>query len=188
VLNIRELVARFGGVKPIDGDDFTPMSEAELAAIETDLSGRLPESYRQFLTNFGASAPTEIVMFNPVNRLPPTVSTSGKGHVSIFYGTKSEIDDAYGLGRRMKYFAGRIPPNLIPIGDNGMGNQVLLGIRGSESGKVFYWEQDNEPLDEAEYLEEYGKPRPPEAMFENVHLIADSFEDFLGRLEVSDHS
>jgi SMI1 / KNR4 family (SUKH-1) len=77
-----------------------------------------------------------------------------------------------------------MPETIIPIGDDGIAGQICLGIKGAEAGKVYYWDQQNEPLDEEDYLEDYGEPRPPEAMFQNVHLIAESFEDFLRRLEV----
>jgi hypothetical protein len=53
-------------------------------------------------------------------------------------------------------------------------------------GKVFYWDGENDPLSEEDYLKEYGKPRPPESIFQNVHLVAESFGDFLRRLEVVD--
>ena len=78
-----------------------------------------------------------------------------------------------------------------------MGNLLDVTLRDLE--KVIYYsnyiviepgEQDvstNQLLDEEEYLEDYGVPRPPEAMFQNVHLIAESFEDFLNRLEVSEN-
>jgi hypothetical protein len=159
------------------------MSEDDLEAIETELGVRLPDSYRYFLTTYGASGAREIVTYNPVERLPPEISESGKGYVSIFYGGTCPVGDAYSLQRRMQYFSGRIPANMIPIADDGGVSQILLGFSGKEAGKVYFWDLNNEPLDEEDYLEDYGKPRPPEAMFENVHLIADSFEDFLRRLE-----
>src|SRR5579864_8985883 len=109
----------FGGLEPIDGDRFTPMSESEVEAIETGLGYRLPDSYRYFLVTYGACSPREIVMYDPVKRLPSEISTSGKGNIAIFYGTKSDVDDAYSLQRRVHFFSGRIPANLIPIADNG---------------------------------------------------------------------
>jgi hypothetical protein len=144
--DIDHLLSRFGGIMPIDGDRFTPMSEGELDAIEKGLGVRLPEPYRCFLTTYGASMPRKLVVYNPVKRLPPEISTSGKGNVATFYGTISDVDDAYSLQRRMQFFSGRIPANLIPIADDGGGNQILLGISGQEAGKVYDWDLQNEPL------------------------------------------
>jgi hypothetical protein len=180
LVDINKSIDAFGGLEPIDGDRFTPMSEDELEAIEAELGSRLPDSYRYFLVTYGACSPREIVMYDPVIGLPSEVSTSGRGNIANFYGTRSDVDDAYSLQRRMLFFSGRIPANLIPIADNGGGSQILLGTSGNEAGKVYLWDLHNEPLDE----EDYGVPRPPEAMFENVHLIAKSFEGLLRRLEV----
>jgi hypothetical protein len=57
-----------------------------------------------------------------------------------------------------------------------------LGIRGPEAGKVYYWDHERE-WDEQDYLEQ-GLPVPPDLKFQNVHLIAGSFEDFIARLYV----
>lgn len=180
-----EIFASIGGIKPIDGDDFAPVSQEEIESIEAKLENQLPSDYRHFLTTYGSSILNELVEFSPIMRLPPSISTTGNGHVAIFYGTRSNIDDAYSLARRIEFFRGRLPLNLIPIADTGGGNQILLGIKGRELGEVFYWDQSNEQLDEEDYLEDFGVPRPDEAMFQNVHLIASSFSDFLSRLAIS---
>jgi hypothetical protein len=75
-----------------------------------------------------------------------------------------------------------MPDTMIPIADDGGGNQICLGIKGKERGKVYYWDHHNE-WDEQDYLEDYGEPMPPEVKFQNVYLIAKSFEDFIQRLE-----
>ena len=62
--------------------------------------------------------------------------------------------------------------------------QICLGIRGNGAGSIYYWDQQNEPPDEDDYLQDYGEPRPPDVIFRNVHRIAESFEDFLDRLEL----
>src|SRR5260370_1929977 len=101
-----------------------------------------------------------------------------------FYGAERVAHDGYSLRVRTHFFARRMPETIIPIGDDGGAGQICLGIKGHEAGKIYYWDQANEPLDEEHYLEGYGEPRPPKAMFQNVHPIAESFEDFLRRLEV----
>lgn len=181
---MNNLVDAFGGLEPIDGDKFTPMSESEVETIEMELGHRLPDSFRWFLMTYGACSPREIVVYDPVTRLPSEISSSGKGNIAIFYGAASDIDDAYSVQRRIQFFSGRIPANLMPIADNGGGSQILIGIFGNEAGRVYLWDLNNEPLDEEDYMEDHGKARPPQAMYENVHLIAHSFEDFLRRLEV----
>jgi len=183
MMEINRLLSAFGGLKPIDGDKFVPMPQDELVAVELGLGSRLPESYRWFLMNYGATTPCEIVYYEPLIRFPAEVSPCGRGYVAIFYGTKSDVDEAYSLTRRIRFFGGRIPSNMIPIGDDGGGGQILLGVSGKEAAKVYFWDIQGEPLDEAGFFDEYGKPRPPEAMLQNVHFIADSFEGFLSRIK-----
>ena len=71
---------------------------------------------------------------------------------------------------------------MIPIADDGGGHQICVGIKGKECGKVYYWDHHNE-WDEQDYLEDYGEPMPSDVKFQNVYLIAESFEDFIRRLQ-----
>jgi len=165
------------------------MTEAEISAFEEQISARLPKAYRRFLATYGAStlngesADNPYIMFRTLTPLPPHISKSGKALFDAFYGREEDERDAYSLVVRRRYFLGRMPESIIPIGDDGGAGQICLGIKGAQAGKIFYWDQQNEPLDEAAYLEDYEEPRPPEAMFQNVYMIAESFEDFLQRLE-----
>jgi hypothetical protein len=103
----------------------------------------------------------------------------GKGPFSDFYGSKDTINS---LAENIEAYKGRMPDMIIPIGDDGMGNQICLGIGGDERGKVYYWDHENE-WDEQQYMEDYGVPMPPEMKFQNVYLVAESFEDFIRGLE-----
>jgi hypothetical protein len=187
-VDMQALFARLGGIRPVVGDKFISMTDAEVEAVEAHLGVGFPEAYRDFLTTYGASAFREYLDYRPFKDFPPELSSSGRGHFSLFYGSEDPAHEGYGLWRRMRFFSGRIPDSLIPIADNGMGDQICLGIRGNEAGKIYLWDLQNEPLDEGAYLTDYGEPRPPEAMFQNIHLIAESFGDFLNRLEVSEDS
>lgn len=184
-MDLQSVFARLGGITPVVGTQFIPLAEHSLAAIETSLGVRFPESYRTLLAAYGASGFEEYTDYQPVRPFPPGCSCSGVGHFGFFYGSEDPAHEEYGLLTRIQYFSGRIPDNLTPIADNGIGDQICLCIRGEGAGAIYLWDQQNEPLDENDYLEEYGKPRPPEVIFQNVHLIADSFDDFLNRLEVS---
>lgn len=188
-MDMQALFARLGGIKGVGGDKLNPMAEAEIAAFEKQLGVRLPEPYRKFLAIYGASTfngaspDNPYIVFRSLRPLPPHITKSDKALFDAFYGGEKDERDPHGLRVRIRFFLGRMPESIIPIGDDGGAGEICLGIKGAEAGKVYYWDQANEPLDEEDYLEDYGEPRPPEAMFQNVHLIADSFEDFLRRLE-----
>lgn len=180
--------AHLGGIKGIGGEALRPMSESELSLIEDELGVPLPEDYRSFLATYGGSTfcgrspDSPFILIRPLQQLPQNFS-SGQVMVDALYGCKRRDHDGYSLSVRIRFFAGRMPESIIPIGDDGGWGQICLGIRGKESGKVYYWYQADEPLDEETYLEDYGHQRPPEAMFQNVYQIAESFTDFLERLE-----
>lgn len=189
-MNIQPLFAHLGDIKPVGTDEFAPLPEAEIVAIEDGLGVRLPEPYRIFLGTYGASMfkgaspDNPHIEFRPLKPLPPQFE-GGNGLFASFYGAERHEHDMNGLRVRIRYYSGRMPESIIPIGDS-WGSQICLGVEGAEAGKVYFWDEQNEPQDEDDYLEDYGEPRPPEAMFQNVHLIADSFEDFLRRLEVAE--
>ncbi|MEW4452008.1 SMI1/KNR4 family protein [Bremerella sp. JC817] len=182
--------SRLGGIKGIEGDELTPATHSEITDVEKQIGVCLPKAYRQFLltcgasTFNGASPDNPHIVFCSKNPLPSHISETSKGLFDAFYGGKRDESDPYSLQVRIQCFTGRMPESIIPIGDDGGAGQICLGIKGNEAGKVYYWDQANEPLDEEDYLEDYGVPRPPEAMFQNVYEIADSFGDFLQRLEI----
>jgi hypothetical protein len=186
---MQAVFASLGGIRGIGGAKLNPMAEAEIVAIEGELGTRFPETYRSFLSTYGASTlggaspDNPYILFRPLKSLPPQFK-SGKGMLDAFYGAQRDPQDGYSLRVRIQFFAGRMPSTIIPIGDDGGTGQICLGIKGNEAGAIYYWDQQNEPLDEEDYLQDYGEPRPPEAMFQNVHQIAESFEDFLNRLEL----
>jgi hypothetical protein len=179
-----------GGIEPVDGDVFTPVSELEIVAIENDMGVRLPEVYRTFLMTYGASMfggtspDNPHIEFRPLNPLPSQFE-GGNGLLAFFYGAERHDDDMLGLRTRIRYYSGRMPENIIPIADS-WGSQICLGIKGAEAEMVYFWDEQHEPQDEASYFQDFGEPRPPGTIFQNVHLIANSFEDLLRQLKVAD--
>jgi len=189
-MDIEAIFSNIGGVRPVVGDSLVPMTEAEIAAFEDQIEARLPGDYRQFQATYGAvafngvSPDNSLVEFRPVVPLPPTVgSTRGTGIVFRLYGGNRGENEPYSLPKNFQFYSGRIPETLVPIGDDGLGGQICLGIKGDQACKVYYWDNENEPLDEEDYLADYGRPREPEVIFQNVYLVANSFEEFLECLQ-----
>lgn len=177
-----------GGIVPI-GITFVPVTEEEFTSIETVLGVTLPIDYRDFVGEYGASAFGESVQFRLLETDPvhPVQSLLGtpipryeEGHLSAFYGGKEA--GTYSLANALEAYKRRMPDTMIPIADDGGGNQICFGIKGKEHGKVYYWDHHNE-WDEQDFLEDYGEPMPADVKFQNVYLIAESFEDFIRRLE-----
>jgi len=181
----RDIEKRFALLGGIEAHD--PMTEQELVSIETGLGERLPDDFREFSQTYGSALFGELVEFqlmeaSPVHAVQGSLTPAPhyeKAPFSHFYGSKTGNQS---LAQAIEDLKGRMPDTIIPIADDGGGNQICLGIKGKERGKIFYWDHHNDPNEE-EYLEDYGKPMPPEVRFQNVYLIAESFEGFIRRLE-----
>lgn len=182
-MELAALFQRIGGVRPAFGDAFLSLTEDEIANIEREVGHGLPSLYREFLNKYGASRFRTLMLFKPARRLPPTISKAGWDYISSLYGKEPKGRTMCDLLVRLRYYRGRMPDSIIPVGDNGLGNQICIGVSGEASGKIFYWDRNNE-FDEDEYLEDHEPPVPRDLLWQNVHPIADSFEDFLQRLEI----
>ena len=172
-------------VLPLAESEFKPFGLDELAAIEHALNADLPADYREFLLEYGAVTFAEYVDFIPLMPLPDSVADRGVGHFSHFYGAKSaEYDITVSLSWNIATFKGGMPTSVIPIGSDGGGNQICLGIAGSERDQVYLWTPLTE-IDEEDYLDQNETPMPSQLKSQNLHPIAHSFSDFIQRLEVS---
>lgn len=177
------------GISAPYGDRCFPMSEQELSDLEQELGARMPELFRTFLLHYGGSSiDADVVKFEPIETLD--TGNPGPGWLGAFYGG-GDANGGCHLATMVHYYKGRMPEALIPICSEGGGSQICIGIMEDELGvkqdvvgKVWYWSFFDEPLDEADYLEDYGEPRPVEAWWWNVRLIANSFEELFDRLTV----
>lgn len=133
-----------------------PCGERDIAAVEAVLGHSLPEPYRTFLLahNGGCPEPNHFALLDPL---------AGTKHV----GEINELYELEELPRMMGLYRGRIPPDLLPIGDDVTGDQILLRVRGPGIGRVYLWD----------HVHEHSPPTHG-----NVALLADRFDLLLGRL------
>jgi hypothetical protein len=163
---------------------FNPLlqfSAVEIAELEQELKTTLPSDYVDFLTSVGGGA-----FFGYPGVRPIKVRGSYAFEVvDKLYGSKNE--EMYRLAEEIRRYKGRLPCELIPIGENAYGDQFCLGINGMERGKVYMWNHEDERTDE-DYWDIYGtdKPIPREWRYGNVTLVANSFGDFFSRLDKSE--
>lgn len=179
--SIEENIQRLGGLRPDRGGPFIPMPEAEAETLERTIGTRLPESYRNFLTACGAVGFNGYVYYTSLEPLRPYIAGDTKcGHFGIFYGAAA--NDEYSVAENLDTYRDRMPEVLIPIGEDGGGNQICLGIAGAELGRIYFWDHEDE-WDEENYTSR-NLPIPPNLKFRNVHLIANSFEEFFDQMFV----
>jgi hypothetical protein len=62
---------------------------------------------------------------------------------------------------------------LLPVAGDGSGNLICLSFEGANKGAVYFWDHD----------EEHSPPT-----YENVYLIAETFEKFLNSIYFEDLS
>jgi hypothetical protein len=141
------------------------MSEAEIARIEQAVGGGLPALYRSFLLTFGVSKFQNIVKFSPVHRFCHPRSRAMGAALS----TRSM--GSWSIGPTISVTRWRC---------------IAMLVSGENSGAIHYWDHNNE-WDEEDYLED-DLPVPPDLKWQNVTVIAPSFDVFLDRLSVYEQS
>jgi hypothetical protein len=164
---VRDLQGKQAGIK-IWGIS-PPLSSEELDDVERQLGAKLPDDYREFLTDYGMYAFSQGV-FCPV---PPNQIGEKQAPVEFFYGVDrtagqradDDLLDAYRLSASRALDSPDIWPPLaedgtssvLPIVGNSGGSFICLKIKGDELGTV-------------DYFPPWGRGA--------IHL-ADSFDEFI---------
>lgn len=152
------------GANPGEGDH-GPLTERHIGELETRTGGPLPGSYRQMLAELGGCTPSEAVYYNdPVAKIPVMFGW--------FY-DYSELMDA------IKSYEEVLPDGVIPIGDDGGGNLYCLGVKGDDSGKVFFHDHGAGWDEEARSYLSRGDALPVHLRYQTVYLLAETFDDFV---------
>lgn len=191
-MSIEQEVSRLGGIESIEGQ-FQPLNDAEIARIEKEVGGRLPDDYRWLLHTYGEFLFTNSVEFEPINQNPvychpeelgvPNVAPFQGSGISAFYGKKVKGDSITVL-KKLNTFRDRMPEGFLPFADDGLGNQLCICLQKANYQKIYWWDHEVE-WDEEDYEEETGQPMPKAAKYQNVYLVADSMTAFFERISIS---
>ncbi len=136
----------------------------KIQELETTYDLSFPIYYKHFLECYNGGIPEKDIF-----------SFKGSKDGSILYGffgfcssnKRLDITHRYMIAKR------RIPSNTFAIADDQGGNLILLSIKGSDYGKVYFWDHESEAdTDQGEV-----------ANYSNLTLIADSFEEFINGLK-----
>ena len=180
-------IEELGGMETISTDELEPLSGADIEKVEAVAGAKLPDDYSEFLRTYGESLFANSVVFEPASeeavysdKDDPSPEFHGS-NVSGFFGLNEDEDES--LAGLLDFYGDRIPQKVIPIADDGLGNLICLDLNETSSGKVYWWDHENE-FDTEAYQEAFGKPMPEEAKYKNLYLLADSFSAFLEKLEV----
>ena len=130
-----------------DMDDFATRSNIE----QTD-------HYKRFLLKWNGGTPN-VGVFIISEEEGPTV-------MHYFYSIGDTDND---IEVNVAIYNLRLPEGFIPIGDDGVGNAILLGVLEPHYDQIYFWDHENEPdLEEPD--------------MSNMYFLADNIWKFLDNL------
>lgn len=145
---------------------FYSLSEKIISSLEIGWGFKFPKSYKLFLENYNGGIPkNRYFHFKD--------SLDGSAIDTIFGIVPEKYFNAFFYYNIM--YCGRIPLNTFPIAHDSFGNLILLSVKGQDYGKVYFWDHEQEA--------DTNNGEVPG--YENLTLIADSFEEFMGNLKDS---
>ena len=164
-------------LKPFISRQFGPDvedKEARLAAFKRLVPGILPADYEEFLSRFERCVDLEenhIWAIDPPRPRQEGVFTyiGPNPPIEILYGLQ---EDHYDVFRALRWYSNQIPPGLIAIGEDLMGNQICMDISGRGPNTIWHWFHEGE-----ESFDENGAPG-----YANMFRLAWNFTDLLRRL------
>ncbi|MBS1998652.1 MAG: SMI1/KNR4 family protein [Cyanobacteria bacterium SZAS LIN-2] len=139
------------------------ISDEDLKRVEQTLGLVLPSQYHALMlaSNGGIVSPGSFQCVDGED-----------GNIAWLYHVLPGDDDD--ILERAAERAGRLPKDFVAVGCDGGGNEICIDCGSGEGyGKVYFWDHEKE-ADETQGL-------TPESAG-NVHLIADSFDQFISRL------
>ncbi|MBK9266725.1 MAG: SMI1/KNR4 family protein [Polyangiaceae bacterium] len=136
----------------------------QIALFEARWKVVLPDEYKRFLLKSNGGRPSPDVFDVPGYQFEG-------GVIDSFYGLHS--GEYYQLERAYEVYLDRIPTDMVPMALDNFGNVVCIGWKGERRGKIYFWDHEDE-------LDENGLSRQD---YSNVFLVANSLEEFLGKLK-----
>jgi SMI1 / KNR4 family (SUKH-1) len=180
--NVEDLLLQIGGVTNLCDEANLPVSEEQIQSLEKHLKFSFSDSFKYFLKN-----KSPIMFRNTVS-----IKSISYKENAIYYNDEDVYPDIiYGFSKEklsldiinnIETYTKRMPNSLIPVGTDGSGNQICLGISDEESGKIFFWDHENECMDG--FLNE--NKSDIDKYWNNIYFLANNFDEFLSLLEIHD--
>ena len=133
-----------------------------LVELESQIGATLPDDYRRFLEeeNGGRPEPSGVVF--------QTMRGTEDARVRYFL-TVDRAEPLYTVFGFLKRFQGRLPPKMVPIASDSLGNLFLLNLEVSGYGAVLFWDHELQSMQGTSSA--------------NLTTIAESFRTFVDSLE-----
>jgi SMI1-KNR4 cell-wall len=140
------------------------LTEQDVASFERKHGLMLPQAYRSFLLRTNGGRPERDLF--PV----PGFESNPVGRVHVFFGIGDPVESC-NLEWNLEVYADRIPAGLLPIATTEGPDKICLATSGDAPGAILYWDG---------YQGSNAQGR--------LYLLAESFEQFLGKLYRDNHS
>lgn len=139
------------------------IADREIRLVEQAFGTDLPSEFREWLGRTNGGLPTAENNFICRETLPE-IPTSVR--IEEFFDAEQILSVSHDYGRR-------VPSGFAPIGHDGDGNLVLLGLLDEFRGGVYFWDHENEPA-AARLL-----GTNDHSWDENIYSLANSWSEFL---------
>lgn len=176
-MNIEELIASFsevGGACPLD----------QLVEFEKRMGARLPDDYRDFLTRCnGGYAPGFLTSRTTIDAGDKFIGPSCFFGIGYPFPKPEYPDDTNWtlIDLNEMVYDGRIPKDCVLFADDVFGNGFLIGTIGDARGKIFFWDHEEEHLNDSGW-KVWKRWNGLVAGSRNTKLLADTFLEYLENL------
>ncbi len=141
------------------------INEEVIRTIEKFIGYKFPKDYKFFLIEYNGGyldSKNNVYDFKEENKNGSIISCL----FGITY--KDNLGLLAYLHDRERY-----PDNMLPIGNDCLGNRILMSVKGIDRNKIYHWDHEMEADTENGKVADYS----------NLTLIADSFEEFITNLK-----
>ena len=147
-------------------DTEAPISDADLDALEERLRITLPAEYRAWLLKYNGGRPVPGT-FQYKHETGPYTDGRIAWFFAVYDGQFENFERKFQAFKRPQRSPVRLPDDLVPIARDGFGNLICMAFDGPNKGKIYFRDHEEEG---------------PHPSYDNCHLIADSFQEFIDRL------
>lgn len=166
-------VARTFDYHFIDEADCRELKDADLLKLQKSFGYSLPKDYTLFLQNYGGGSFARPVVAPIQEPKSPHETTVGPGVFFGFYRkSEGEFHD-YDIRENLADYEDRMPPHMLPVGEDPGGNLICVSCGGNDFGKVYFWDHEEEERPEE------GK----DCGYSNLSLLAADFKTFISNLK-----
>ncbi len=137
----------------------------EVKRLETMIGGMFPPAYVEFVEQYGFVSSNELWVVSGTDKIPGT-DEDNSVFVGCFFGVVSEKrNHRFSVEHMLDIYEDQLPKGYVPICDGGWGDLFCQSVNKPNYGKIYYWCHE-EPEDH------------------NLFLVADTFNEFIEKLEV----